>query len=369
MTLRETLTRMFRRNASQYLYVAIAADHVRGGQQDQDALVEGRDYFRLWLTEMSLKHDRDWFRTWHPAVHSLVHFQFGDELVDVPNIVGEGGLKNIDSAHLERNISLNHPLTTLMPFSGGVIEVTVALIALQGQDYLKRFIKVLSDFAGLVAVPQLSTALTVAGPLATGIEELLGGGDGEMHLGLHQAYVHKGGGDNELRPTYYAAIRATEAQIAPATLWVVDGRLRRGDSAEQSVPFGGYAYMLLRAQKETVRDDWEGLASFTWPFEAAIKEISLGHQDSADFHYRAAMAAVLSSADLTQADRRRFAEVLRDRFSQARDLGLGAAPVWGPLAADVAAIPVEEALGQGEPEITEFLPEARTGWSPSGLGD
>src|SRR5580692_8812825 len=107
MTLRETLTSTFKREASRYLYLAIPADHVSGGQRDHDALVEGRDYFRLWLAEMSLKRDRDWFKTWHPAVHCLVHFQFGAQVIDVPNIVGAEGLKNVDAAHLERSIALN----------------------------------------------------------------------------------------------------------------------------------------------------------------------------------------------------------------------------------------------------------------------
>jgi hypothetical protein len=369
MTLSETLMRIFRRDASRYLYLAIPPDHVRGGQQDRDALVAGRDYFRLWLSEMSLRRDRDWFKTWHPAVHSLVHFQFGSQVVDVPNIVGEQGLKDVDAAHLERSISQNYPLTALMPFSGGVVEVTAALLAMQGEDYVKRFIEVLSNFAGLVAVPQLSTALAVAGPVATGIEELLGGSNGQMHLGLHQAFVHKGGGANELRPAYFAAILATEAAVDPATLWVVADRLRQGGSAERSQPFGGYAYMLLRVQKETVRDDWEGLTAFMQPFYTAIKELAAGHLEWADSSYRAAIAAVLSSPDLTQADRRRVAQVLYERFEDAKQLGLGAVTTWPSFTAAVAAIPVEEALVQGPPDITEFLTQDSAGWAPSAPGD
>jgi hypothetical protein len=369
MTLRVTVTNIFRRNASRYLYLPILPDHVRGGQQEDDALVAGRDYFRLWLSEMSLRRDLDWFRTWHPAVHSLVRFQFGEQLVDVPNIVGEQKLKDVDSAHLERSISLNYPLTTLMPFSGGVVEVTAALLAMQGQDYVKRFINVLSDFAGLVAVPQLSAALTVAGPVANGIEELLGGSDGQMHLGLHQAFVHKGGGANELRPAYFAAILATEAAVDPAALWVVDDRLRRGTSAEHSEPFGGYAYMLLRVQKESVRDDWEGLTAIMEPFNTAIKALGAGHQEWAESSYRAAIAAVLSSADLTQADRRRVAQVLHERFEDVKGLGLGAVDTGPSLTAAVAAIPVDEALAKGQPDIAEFLTQDPAGWAPSSPGD
>lgn len=369
MSLWDTITGMVRHEVSQYLYVPIPAGHVEGGQGDTEALVAGRDYFRIWLTEMSLKRDRDWFSTWHPAVHSLVRLQFGTEVIEVPSIAGEQSLPGVDAAHLDRAVNLNFPMTPLMPFSGGVVQVVAALLALQGQDYLKRFIHILGTFAGLVNVPQLSSALGIAGPVATGIAELLGGSNGDLHLGLHQAYVHKGGGDNELKPGYIAVVLATEAQVTPSDLWVVGGRLRRGPSAEASVPFEGFAYLLLRVQKETERDDWEGLTSFMEPFSAALDALGEGSEQWADVRYRAAVIAALKSDDLTRADRRRVTEVLAQRYQEAKNLGLPAASAWTSLTKAVAAIPVDEALALGEPDLSEFLPEEYSTWSPSGLGE
>jgi hypothetical protein len=259
-------------------------------------------------------------------------------------------------------------MTSLMPFNGGVVEVTAALLAMQGQDFVKRFIKVMGDFAGLVAVPQLSAALAVAAPVASGIQELLGASNGEMHLALHQTYTHKGGGANELRPAYFLAVLATEAQVDPKTLWVAGDRLRQGRTMEESKPFGGYNYMLFRVQKETVRDDWEGLTSIIEPFNTAIDALREGEQQRADSYYRTAIAAAISSLDLTQADRRRVAQVLKQRFDDAKNLGLGAVEAQGALQEEIAAIPLDEALAQGEPDISEFLPEGPDGWSPSVLG-
>ena len=366
MNLWETITGLFRRNAKQYLYVAIPPGRVSGGQEDSDALVAGRDYFRIWLTEMSLKRDRDWFSSWHPAVHSLIRFQFGTEVIDLPNIVGERGLPGVDADHLDRSVSLNHAMTSLIPFNGGVVEVTAALLAMQGKDYLKGFIGVLSNFAGLLNVPQLSAALTVAGPVATGIQEVLGGSNGDMHLGLHQSYVHKGGGANELKPGYFVAVLATEANLAPSSLCVVNDRLRVGQDPDHNQPFEGFAYLLFRVQKETIRDDWEGLVSIMGPFEAAIDALGDGAPELADARFRAALAATLKSPDLTQADRRRVSQVLSERFQLAKD-GLGAIPTWPSLTADIAAIDVDVALAQGEPDITEFLPRQASAWLPDGL--
>jgi len=49
-------------------------------------------------------------------------------------------------------------------------------------------------------VPQLSAALAVAEPVATGVTEPLGSTNGQMHLNLHQTYTTKSGGAAELRP-------------------------------------------------------------------------------------------------------------------------------------------------------------------------
>ncbi len=369
MPLREMITGLFVKEASRYVYAAIPSDQVAGGQADTGALVAGRDYFRIWLSEMSLRHDREWFTTWHPAVHSLVSFQFGQQVIDLPNIVGEQKLAGVDPAHLDRSIQLNHKLTPLMPFSGGVVELDVALLAMQGQDYLKRFIGVLNNFAGLLAVPQLSAVLSVAGPVATGIAELLGSTNGEMHLGLHQSYVQKGGGANELKPGYYAVVLATEEKVPPASLCVVDDRLRSGSAHGKNVPFVGYAYMLLRIQKETERDDWEGITSIMQPFGAAIAALGDGRLKEARAWYSKAHGAAFNSIDLTQADRYRVVATMRKRFEGARDLGLGAVATWPSFAEQLAEIPVNEALAAGQPKITDFLEGDEAGWTPSGLAE
>ncbi|HET9897388.1 MAG TPA: hypothetical protein VFQ44_20855 [Streptosporangiaceae bacterium] len=156
-------------------------------------------------------------------MHSLVRFQFGTEVVEVPNIVGEQGLNGLDSVHLDRSVLFNYPLTTLMPFAGGVVEVTAALLAMEGQDYLKRFIGVLSDFAGLVAVPQ-PAALEVAKPLASGIGELLGGSDSAVHPGLHQPEI--GEFVSGTRPGWSPASRARLPRPTPAPDSRADPRAR-----------------------------------------------------------------------------------------------------------------------------------------------
>src|SRR5262249_22736141 len=127
--------------------------------------------------------------------------------------------------------------------------------------------------------------------------------------------------------------------------------------------------LLLRVQKETERDDSEGLPSIMRPFGAALDSLGAGHHEDAESYYRAAIAATVNSPDLTRADRRRVATDLCARFAEAKELGLGAVASRPSLGASVAAMPVDEALAQGEPEIAEFVSDGRAGWSPAALGE
>jgi hypothetical protein len=199
------------------------------------------------------------------------------------------------------------------------------LVAMQGEDYIASFLKVMGDFAGLLAVPQLSSALQVAGPLASGLQVLLGASDGMLHLGLHQAYASAGGGGgNELRPGYLLVALAQEGQLALDQLWVTEDRLRYGPSQAESTPLTGHTYMLFRIESRVERDDWDALESIQTPFQGALEALGAGEPERAESMYRRAIVAALGSLDLTRTDRRRVAQALKDGYEEARGMGLGA---------------------------------------------
>jgi hypothetical protein len=356
MALWDTIVGWVSHPAVHHVYAPIPASNVAGDGAGGDAAVPGRDYFRLWVSEMYLRKDVNWFKTWHPAVHSLVRYTYGTRQVDIPQIAGELDLNGVDESHLERVVQLNYQLTTLIPFSGGAVKIAAGLLAMEGQDYLKRFIKVLSDFSGLLAQPQLSAALNLVGPVATGIEELLGATNGQLHLGMHQTFASAGGGgDNVLRPGYIAVVRAGENEVAPERLWVQGDRLRVGRSLEDNTPFTGYPYMLFRIEVRSERDDWEGLAAIVDPFNEAVEALGAGENERAETFFRKALATAAVSPDLTAADRRRVTEALKERFDEIKGAGLGAVDVDTTFGDVVRrTMSVDDALAAGEPDLEEL---------------
>ncbi len=277
---------------------------------------------------MYLASDRQWFTTWHPAVHSLVRLQYGTKAVELPHIAGPLQLDGVNEQNLAKVVQLNHEMTGLLPYNGGSIEIVAGLLAIQGDNALPRLIGVLSSFGGMLQVPQLSAGLAIAGPLATGIQGLLTGGSGELALGLHQTFTQsEGGGANEPVPGYFAVLLATGAALSPDALSVDSDRLRIGTNGTAPTPLSGIPYMLFRLDRLTERADWEGLQELVEPFDQATNALLVDQApDRAEALARLGTALVLRSPDLTRADRVRVARKLKERYDYAKGLGAGAVP-------------------------------------------
>jgi hypothetical protein len=348
---------LFSHEAGHKVYARIADDHVEDAHYSVQSLSAGKSYFRLWVAEMFLANDRNWFAEWYPMVHSLVRLQFAGKQQEIAMVAGPGVLEKLGKNNLSKVISLNYPLTTLLPFSGGQVEVIAALVAMKGSDDLQRFIKVMGDFSKLLVVPQLSAVVSFAGPVASGVQELLGGGGGLM-VGLHETFVGTGAGvTNELKAGYYAAIDSTDTNLV-RQLFVKNGQLYKGTSLANAQGLTGQNYILFRVESRTERDDWEGLTSIAEPRLAALKALAAQKKDEAEAQKRSAIAAALGSDDLTEADKSRVSRLIESEYRQrAKALGLGAVPTDPESFGEAMkrAISVNSALALGVPTVNELV--------------
>src|SRR4051812_44891136 len=101
---------------------------------------------------MFLKRDREWFMSWYPVAQSLIQLRFGNlpNPLEIAQIAGPDHLLNVDPDHLDRVVQLDLPLTPLLPFIGGTVQVEAALIAMEASDILRRFLDVMGSFARLL---------------------------------------------------------------------------------------------------------------------------------------------------------------------------------------------------------------------------
>lgn len=309
----------------------------------------GAHYFRLWLAEMRLAQDTTWFATRHPAVHALVRLRFGDQDVKLPRIAGPMTLPGLDQAHLGAVVHLDHPLTPLLPYNGGVVEVSAGLVALEGANVLREFVAAVDAVTLVLAQPPLSTALAAVGPVTRAVQTLLGAATGRQHLGVHVAFA----GDQPpraLHAGYLAVVRRDAAQLAVADLSVENGVLRYRRS-----PLLGADHMLFRIERTAERDDWDSLASIAAPFRDALAALSHGNATVAEAHVRRAMLEAWTSPDLTRTDRSRVCGEIKRTFQDARNLGLGLEQMTPTLAGAMAGAVSGERYALAQPPSLEAL--------------
>ncbi|MGH2537902.1 MAG: hypothetical protein ACRDHL_10945 [Candidatus Promineifilaceae bacterium] len=341
----ERLTGWTTANAQHFSYREFPA----GGPAAQPLPVYG-SYFQISLSQFFLARNRNWFQQLYPAAHTAVRLQYADfepvELSHVTHLPKDG---------LGKGVSLNHPVTGLIPYNGGTVEIFCGLIALQGQDYLDGAIQLLASFSGLVAGP-VSQAIVVAGKVASSVHDLIVGNNGAVHLNFHQSYTAAPGGAN-LAPGHVAVILATAAQLANAQLSVQNDQLMAGGQ-----PLTGYDYLLFRIDGLQERPDWR-MREIEEYLGLAARAYLQGKQQDGDDYRAAALVAVYQSPDLAANDRRRVAKRINEELDAvAGDLGAaGEAPADLSLNAimSVGALSWQHAAALGPPSLRETLTAGR----------
>jgi len=291
-----------------------AQAHVLASLEQGDALTPYQSYLRVWLAEMFLAKRVQWLRERFPAVHAEVRLPFaGQAAVSFTRVVRPG------DDQLGEGVQINYPLTELLPYGGGVVEVEAALLGLTASDSLAAGVALLERFSGLIA-PPLGQALAAAAQLTLGARDFLDRAGSGVHLALHQGFsADGGGGGNALRPGYLAVILASPAQVPVGELRVEGDRLHRG-----AAPFTAHDFMLLRIEGRDERDDWRSPA-IEAARRGAIDALQRGDKDGAQAYQGAALAAVLNSCDFSEADKRRIVTAIKQEWEELAALGLGAA--------------------------------------------
>jgi len=318
-------------------------------------------YFRLTLVQMFLRKERKFLRDFYPAVHSLVQCQFAGRVVEVPNVADASRLLADQDAQ-GHVVARNFTLVPLMPFKGGEVKVIAGLFSVPGQDMLKDFLVAMSGFAELLAVPQLSTALSIATPLASGVQTLFAG-QGGMHLGFHDTFVGAGGAGNVLTQAHTAVIRAPAGAVDTGRLYVAGDRLCTGTGLGpgQHQPFETHDFMLLRLEVRPERDDWRQLNAIAEPFHEAVDALGEGQAEQAETHFRRAIVAAIKAPELTKVDRRRVVDLLNTDFKEAKtDLGfsnlVGAEKGYDlQKRMSTGAMSFDQARALGEPTLDEVF--------------
>lgn len=362
MSLWDTIRGAFDKDRQYFTYYRVPPQQVLDRRFEQRPVRAGLHYVRIWLSEMFLRKDVAYAQGIYPAVQSVVQMSFGGaQPVEIPTIADLSRLGSQTAGPGGDIIARNFPLTPTMPFVGGVVSLSAGMIALSGPNHIAAFIKALGGFASLLAVPQLSTSLSLVAPLASGIQDLVGVGNGRLHLGLIETFTAE-----TLQEGYIVVIRAPVAQIDARTLWVERDIVWYGESPGARTPLSTADHMLFRVEIFTERDDWDSLTAIAAPYQEALSALAAQDERRATEALRAAILAAFRAPELTQAHRRVVIEELKRRYAGAAHQLL-AGPVAfsggdeeGPGAASLGAAlhgakSAEDAFAEGPIDLAEAL--------------
>ncbi|KST69862.1 hypothetical protein [Mastigocoleus testarum] len=330
MNLFSSLSESFTREAPKYKTLFLPQYRV-DIDYDDTAIYAGEAYCRIWLVEMRLAKDVEWFKQRYPVVHAAIRFNHGGKPVTIPYIAAPGQLQKIAKDNLDKVIQCNYPLTPLFPFNNGLVELQAGLFSIAAEDFVGKFIKTMGRFSELLPVPELSRVLKLAEPVYQGIEDLLDIGDRRLELGYQQTFTEaEGGGSNYLRAGFFAAILAEESKINNDALCVVNDSLYLGSPGNTKVfirdgkPLEGYSYMLFRIEKRK-QQDWESLLTIKELVNQAQDGVISGEYEKVkQFLLPAIQTTIYRSPDITKSDRKLMVLKIKD-FLQ--ELGLQATKV------------------------------------------
>jgi hypothetical protein len=307
-------------------------------------------YIALWLEHGFLGRDADWFTRHAPVVHLSARFDVAGLSTTLTKVV----------QHNSPGVWLNYPLTGIVPYRGGTVEIEAGMSVIREANRAGAAIGMLAGFSSLVG-PPLSTSLTIAGKLTEGIQQYLSEQD-EVVLGVHDAFTPPGGsGGNILAPGHLAVVKAADDKLNRKDLSVVDGRLHRA-TGDGSKPLTGFDYLLFRVEALRERGDWH------FPhFEDLIKRATDAHfaQNKTAFKVfrNAALAEVHKSPDLIEPDRFRIARAIRAELERISEIpvGLTAEPI-GDLTeiVDRYAPSVDDPGATGAVSLEELIGDPRS---------
>jgi hypothetical protein len=330
-------------------FTANADAYVLASLDPGEPLKPYQSYLRVWLAQMFLARRVSWLQTYFPAVHAEVKLPFGTD----PALSFTRVVRPADES-LGEGVLINYPLTELLPYNGGVVEIDAALFGLRGDDALKAGVGLLEHFSGLIT-PPLGKALAIAGKVAVGARNFLDRAGAGVHLVLHQAFASEGGGGaNVMRSGYLALVLAPAEEVPEGELRVAGDRLYRGQRA-----FTSHDFILLRIETRDQVDNWRS-PEIEEARSKAIDALMNGDKAAAQRYRGAALASVLASHDFAEADKRRIVRAINQEWEELDSYGLGFSGPAPPtdLSALVDRYPLSQAAAAALGPVT--MEEAMT---------
>jgi hypothetical protein len=271
----------------------------------------GQGYLRLWLAEGFLAKSVTWGDKHFPALHGGASLRFlGTEPTPFTTLTRPNGSWAVPGAQFD------FPVTPLLPFNGGTVEIEAALYRATVSGPLATAVGLVGSLGSLIG-PPLDVAANIADKVSAGLDAIMQASGDQPVLAVHAAMVAPGGGGYELQPGHLVVVNAPPQQVGE--LSIRDGRLAVAVGAGH-IPLTGKDYLVVRVECRAERDDWSFPELRELIRQARVAAVE-GNDDAFKARRLQAVTRALSSPDLTPGDQIRVAELVGRRIDEAKRLG------------------------------------------------
>ena len=224
----------------------------------------------------------------------------------------------------------NESVSSLHPYRGGGLTITIVLCQVQGKNLVRPLLRVLENANdALDFSPFLAPYTKVANVVIDGFDSLFSSGAVTPLVGLRDSF-----GPNiniPFQPGYFVLIDSPT--VDPATLWVQNRRLMQGKDWNNLQPYRQADYVLysMASPKDNLRDDTD-----TLPFNKAWQQIwrLAGSGKAEDWEEAKRQMAALNnninfSPDLTESQAEMLAQEKWDKLKAYHEKALARTSMGG----------------------------------------
>ncbi|WP_243407634.1 hypothetical protein [Frankia canadensis] len=271
----------------------------------------GQGYLRLWLAEGFLAKARGWDGDRFPVLHAGASLDFGGT-----GAVAFTSFSRPAAAWAVPGEQVDFPVTPLLPFTGGVVEIEAAVYQAVQAGPLDTAVRLVAGFADLLG-PPLATAATVARAVSAGLDSLIDASGERPVLGLHHAMISPGGGGLPVRAGHLAVVNAAPGSLPGPLTIDAGGRLALldGDSGGQDDGPGGTRrvtgvdYLVVRVETRAEHDVWLSPAMAALVARARLAR-ARGRMGAFTDYRAEAVTTAWTSDDYVESDRPRIAAAI-----------------------------------------------------------
>jgi hypothetical protein len=266
-------------------------------------------YFQLRLSEMFLKNGRELWREFMPMAVLVTEFIFDGKQQTVPFTVSNDILSSIQKSVDGENVAYrNTKIAGPIPYSGGDLSLFTGLYRTKINDFSEGFFSLIGGVAQAFDTSGLSRYLDVAGPLGSGLANLLGMKDVEFRLGTRDELVE----NKTFADGYWVYLNAPEGSFKKEQLWVRDSQLFVGEGNSVS-RFDQSDYCLVQIEHLSERGDYTTLP-FHRLWDQAKALIWNNEPEKAKLMFSQLAQEVATSPDLTKSHRFALMQVYKVNF-------------------------------------------------------